>query len=93
MPCCSEAATAKKRTSGKPIFSPDRGHLHHRLLGLGFSKRRAVLIIYGICLLLGGTALTLTGIKEGLAVLFAALAILVWGFWSKFARTPKESRK
>lgn len=86
-------AIGRRLLAGKPIFSPDRGHLHHRLLGLGFSQRRAVLIIYGICLLLGGTALTLTGIKEGLAVLCAALAILVWGFWSKFARTPKESRK
>lgn len=86
-------AIGRRLLAGKPIFSPDRGHLHHRLLGLGFSQRRAVLIIYGICLLLGGTALALTGIKEAIAVLFAALAVLVWGFWSKFVRSPKESRK
>jgi UDP-GlcNAc:undecaprenyl-phosphate GlcNAc-1-phosphate transferase len=33
----------------RPIFSPDRGHVHHRLLDMGITHRRAVLILYGIC--------------------------------------------
>ncbi len=32
----------------RPIFSPDRGHIHHRLLDMGITHRRAVLIIYGV---------------------------------------------
>jgi UDP-GlcNAc:undecaprenyl-phosphate GlcNAc-1-phosphate transferase len=32
----------------RPIFSPDRGHVHHRLLDLGVTHRRAVLILYAI---------------------------------------------
>src|SRR5262249_40123655 len=33
----------------RPIFSPDRGHVHHRLLDMGLTHRRAVLSLYGIC--------------------------------------------
>ncbi|MCW2913411.1 MAG: glycosyl transferase family 4, partial [Actinomycetia bacterium] len=31
---------------GKSPFAPDKQHLHHRLLELGHSHRRAVLIMY-----------------------------------------------
>jgi len=71
-------AIVRRALRRQPIFSPDRGHLHHRLLGLGFSQRRAVVIIYGICLLLGGTALTLFGIPEGGVVLLTAIGLLLW---------------
>jgi UDP-GlcNAc:undecaprenyl-phosphate GlcNAc-1-phosphate transferase len=33
----------------EPIMRGDRGHIHHRLLARGFSARRAVLILYGVC--------------------------------------------
>jgi UDP-GlcNAc:undecaprenyl-phosphate/decaprenyl-phosphate GlcNAc-1-phosphate transferase len=42
-------------------FSPDRGHFHHRLLDLGLSHRRAVLVIYGLCALLAVLSLVLSG--------------------------------
>ena len=32
----------------QPIFSPDRGHIHHRLLDHGLTPRRAALLLYGI---------------------------------------------
>src|SRR3979411_3218518 len=32
--------------AGRSPFSADSNHLHHRLLGLGFAHREAVLIIY-----------------------------------------------
>jgi UDP-GlcNAc:undecaprenyl-phosphate GlcNAc-1-phosphate transferase len=37
----------------------DRTHLHHRLLDRGLSQKQAVLVIYVISLLFGGTALAL----------------------------------
>ena len=42
---------ARRFLRGKPIFSADRGHVHHRLLDMGFSTRDAVLLLYGACLL------------------------------------------
>ena len=41
-------------------FSPDRSHIHHRLLDLGLSHRDTVLVIYGICAALGVIALLLS---------------------------------
>ncbi len=32
---------------GMPIFAPDRGHLHHRLLDRGIHHAKAALILYG----------------------------------------------
>jgi len=32
----------------RPLFSPDRGHIHHRLLDMGITHRRAVLVLYGV---------------------------------------------
>lgn len=32
----------------RALFSPDREHIHHRLMKIGFSHRQVVLILYGI---------------------------------------------
>jgi UDP-GlcNAc:undecaprenyl-phosphate/decaprenyl-phosphate GlcNAc-1-phosphate transferase len=45
-------------------FSPDRGHLHHRLLDIGLSHRQTVLLIYGICVGLAVLALVLSGTTQ-----------------------------
>lgn len=52
-----------------PIMYPDREHLHHRLLDLGFSHQKAVLTIYGVNTVLGGIAILLTVIELGPALL------------------------
>lgn len=33
----------------EPIFTGDRGHIHHRLLERGFAPRRVALMLYGAC--------------------------------------------
>src|SRR5437773_3927267 len=35
---------------GLPLFRPDRQHIHHRLLAMGFSRKKAVLSIYAVTL-------------------------------------------
>ncbi|WP_313351072.1 MraY family glycosyltransferase, partial [Exiguobacterium sp.] len=42
-------AIVRRVLQGKPPFAPDKAHLHHRLLDLGFTMRQAVLVIYGLC--------------------------------------------
>ncbi len=57
-------------------FTPDRSHIHHRLLDLGLSHRQTVLLIYGICILLAVLALLLSGINQ----LYAFIGVfLVFG--------------
>lgn len=50
-------AIVRRFLERRPIFSPDRGHLHHRLLDMGLTHRRAVLAIYGMSLLFTGAAI------------------------------------
>ena len=45
-------------------FSPDRSHIHHRMLDLGLSHRQTVLLIYGITTLLAVLALLLSGANQ-----------------------------
>jgi UDP-GlcNAc:undecaprenyl-phosphate GlcNAc-1-phosphate transferase len=54
-------------------FTPDRTHIHHRLLDLGLSHRQTVLAIYGICLVLAILALLLSGVTQ----LYAFLGVFV----------------
>lgn len=57
-------------------FSPDRSHIHHRMLDLGLSHRRTVLLIYAICIVLAVLALLLSGINQ----LYAFIGVfLVFG--------------
>ena len=39
-------AVARRTRAGRSPFSPDKKHLHHRLLEIGHSQRRAVLVMY-----------------------------------------------
>jgi len=43
-------AILRRGVRGLPIFRPDRKHIHHRLLEMGFSRRKAVLSIYAVTL-------------------------------------------
>jgi UDP-GlcNAc:undecaprenyl-phosphate GlcNAc-1-phosphate transferase len=49
-------AIMRRYVNKLPISAPDKSHLHHCLLQLGFSHRTSVLIIYGIALVFGGSA-------------------------------------
>lgn len=45
--CDTTLAIARRFLRCQPIFSPDRGHIHHRLLDRGYGPRQAVLVLYG----------------------------------------------
>lgn len=49
LPIYDSATTILTRLrAGRPIYHPDRGHLHHRLRDRGLSTRETVLFMYGI---------------------------------------------
>jgi UDP-GlcNAc:undecaprenyl-phosphate GlcNAc-1-phosphate transferase len=69
----------RRLAEGRSPFSPDRGHLHHRLLDVGLSHRQTVLLIYGICIGLAVLSLVLSGATQLYAfvgVLFASGFVL-----------------
>ena len=46
-------AMARRFLSGKPIFTGDRDHIHHKLLDLGWSQKKVALVLYGVCATFG----------------------------------------
>lgn len=50
-------AMIRRTISNQSIFIADRGHIHHRLLDMGLTHRRVVLMLYGMSVLLGVAAL------------------------------------
>jgi UDP-GlcNAc:undecaprenyl-phosphate GlcNAc-1-phosphate transferase len=49
-------AMLRRSLKGLPIFRPDQGHIHHRLMRSGLSRQKTVFFLYGVSLfaLLGG---------------------------------------
>jgi len=50
-------AIIRRLVNKKPIFAPDKGHLHHRLQDLGYGHRKTVLMIWGIAAIFGAMAI------------------------------------
>jgi len=57
-------APLRRWVRGREVFRPDRGHIHHRLLAMGLSSRKAVLILYGITLALCLLAILIVNLRN-----------------------------
>jgi UDP-GlcNAc:undecaprenyl-phosphate/decaprenyl-phosphate GlcNAc-1-phosphate transferase len=77
-------AITRRFFSGAPIFDSDSDHIHHRLLRLGLSPRRAVLILYAACFVFSAATLLLVHAQAGAAV-FILVAIFA-GAWLMLSR-------
>jgi UDP-GlcNAc:undecaprenyl-phosphate/decaprenyl-phosphate GlcNAc-1-phosphate transferase len=51
-------AMIRRAIARRSIFAADRGHIHHRLLDLGFTHRRVVLTLYSMSIALAVAAVT-----------------------------------
>ena len=69
-------AIGRRVLSGKSPMAPDRGHVHHRLIDMGFNQKQSVTILYLMSGLLGLSAVVLTSSGE-LKALFLVLAIIL----------------
>jgi UDP-GlcNAc:undecaprenyl-phosphate GlcNAc-1-phosphate transferase len=74
----------RRLMAGKnPLSTPGKDHLHHRLLAMGFSQRRAAIILWVITLLSNSLAMRLQGmslivIKVTMASVVIFLSFTVW---------------
>jgi len=69
----------RRLISGRPIFTADREHIHHKLLQMGFSHRQVVIVLYAVSALFAMLSLFLlwpTGSTMGLV-----LAVVGTGIW------------
>jgi UDP-GlcNAc:undecaprenyl-phosphate/decaprenyl-phosphate GlcNAc-1-phosphate transferase len=76
---------AKRIKYGRPVYSADRWHFHHRFANIGFSQRRTVLYLYGWTLSLAALALAMRFVpysdddgtlRAGWALVIAAFALV-----------------
>jgi UDP-GlcNAc:undecaprenyl-phosphate GlcNAc-1-phosphate transferase len=70
------AAIWRRTRSGRSMFAPDKQHLHHRLLDLGHSHRRAVLIMWAWAALIA-FGLVAVALLEGPFVVVVVVIVLV----------------
>lgn len=71
------------------VFRADRQHIHHRLLQLGLTQRRAVLVLWGVCAAFGVLALlavSARGLGNAAIVGGVALATALGLRWLGYGR-------
>jgi UDP-GlcNAc:undecaprenyl-phosphate GlcNAc-1-phosphate transferase len=68
-------AIVRRFLHNKPIFSADRGHIHHRLLARGIAPKNVVLLLYACCAIgaLCSVAVVNTHTSEAALIVFGAL--------------------
>jgi UDP-GlcNAc:undecaprenyl-phosphate GlcNAc-1-phosphate transferase len=84
---------AARRAAHRPFFLGGRDHTTHRLVALGLSERRTVLVLYGAAALLGAAALAVSRGSLGTAVLtglVVATALLLCGVFLVDVRVYKK---
>jgi UDP-GlcNAc:undecaprenyl-phosphate/decaprenyl-phosphate GlcNAc-1-phosphate transferase len=80
--------------AGRSPFTPDRGHIHHRLLDLGLTHRQTVVLIYAICIGLAVLSLVLSGANQVyafLGVFVGTGALLLYLAWGGFTDEALEA--
>jgi UDP-GlcNAc:undecaprenyl-phosphate GlcNAc-1-phosphate transferase len=70
-------AFLRRIAKGQNPMKADRGHVHHRLIDMGFSQKQAVAIAYMMTAILGLTAVVLTYDGEMRALLLIGAFIVV----------------
>lgn len=85
IPMLDAVATLIRRigTNKSPVRA-DRGHLHHRLLDLGWGKRRIALFYWGVSAILGLVSLTVTSKLKVFAFIAVAVALTMFFVWVSF---------
>ena len=79
-----QLAIVRRLARGQPIFRGDRDHIHHRLLAMGFTPRRSVMILYAVAALYSSLSLLVAFGKGQFLNLLIAVALL--GAWAGVRR-------
>src|SRR5262249_58175893 len=70
-------AIVRRLRHRRPVFAPDKAHIHHQLQEVGHSQRSTVLLMYLWSAVLAGSALGLTYVgSSGVAAATVAFAVL-----------------
>ena len=82
-------AIVRRLAHGQNPMSPDRGHIHHRLIDMGLNQKQAVAALYVVSSILGLSAVVLTTSGAMRAMLFL-VAVAVVAFLTSRVIFPRE---
>ncbi len=82
-------AIVRRVAHGQNPMSPDRGHIHHRLIDMGLSQKQAVAALYVVSSILGLSAVVLTASGAMRAMIFLA-AVAVAALLASRVVFPRE---
>jgi UDP-GlcNAc:undecaprenyl-phosphate GlcNAc-1-phosphate transferase len=93
-------AILRRSIRGVPVFSADAEHIHHRLILLGYSKGRALVAMYSVCVVLSLVGISIL-VTKGIALpvagavlfLLALLAARYLGYIRSFKRLRAQFRE
>ena len=85
-------AVVRRIASGHSPFSPDRGHIHHRLIDIGFNQKQTVYILYSVCGILGISAVMFSIWGSWKSGMILVVAFLIFAFNYAVLKHP-ETRK
>jgi len=77
--------------TGKNMFHPDKNHLHHRLLNLGFSTRGILAVVYSYTVILGCFSVLMTVGKPEYTI-FMLIFVTLIVFLSFYILSRAEKR-
>ena len=83
-------AIIRRLAHGQSPMHADRGHVHHRLIDMGFDTKQSVAILYGLSAVLGLSAVVMATSGEG-KVIILAIAVLLC-FFIGMAITAREKK-
>lgn len=92
IPMLDAVATLIRRIGNKksPVLA-DRGHLHHKLLDLGWTKPRIALFYWSVSAILGLVSLTVTSTLKVFTFIAVAVALTMFFVWvSYFTQFSKQ---
>lgn len=78
-------AVLRRVAHGQSPMHADRGHIHHRLIDMGFSQKQSVAIAYMLTAILGLAAVLLTSSGE-----LKALILIGRGLCGEYDRLPPD---
>lgn len=85
-------AIVRRVATGRSIFSPDAGHIHHRLLQAGLSQKKVAYLLYGVSALLGLVAAMLVQ-QQAYYLKLTALVLLMAVFFAEVLNRHRQKRE
>jgi UDP-GlcNAc:undecaprenyl-phosphate GlcNAc-1-phosphate transferase len=89
-------AVVRRLRARRPVFAPDKDHLHHQLQEIGHTHRQAVLLMYFWSILLAGSGLAVSFINgRGVvgAILVGAVVLIALTYLPRRIRRRRQRRR